>query len=496
MKLPETREGRIRLVAVLAGMLVLFGLYKAFAPTIDAQQLLADVSNSLGKWTYLLVGGFAFLETGAFVGLVAPGETAVILGGAVAGQGVTSVWLTTAIVWAGAFAGDSVSYVIGRKLGRGFIIKHGPRVGITRARLTQVEDYFERHGGKTILIGRFVGLVRALAPFIAGSSGMRYRAMAPFSILGTGLWAATFTLLGYFASQNIDSVVHAAEQGASYIAFVAALAVGGYFLHRHLREPGNRERVVSGMEARRGLREVLALGRRARPQARFLWQRLTPGGLGLEFTTLIAAVAVGAFVAVGYATELSNAPGPTTFDQSAFDAARNIESGFLTALAKVVTFLGSGPTVALVGVLAAGWLASKRYWLEAGVIVVSLLALFVSVPIFKDAIDRPRPLDRLAGSDSAAYPSGHATYSVLYAWLAASVTVRLRPGLPGGAALLAAGLSITALIGATRVYLRVHWLSDVVGGWAFGLAVFAAVGAVALLIHHLRQNDPGADSSG
>ncbi len=73
---------------------------------------------------------------------------------------------------------------------------------ITRERFEQVEDYFDRHGGKTILIGRFIGLVRALAPFIAGSSGMRYRAFGPYSVLGTGLWATAFTLLGYFASRT------------------------------------------------------------------------------------------------------------------------------------------------------------------------------------------------------------------------------------------------------------------------------------------------------
>ena len=70
---------------------------------------------------------FAFLETGAFVGLVAPGETVVILGGAVAGQGVTSLYLTIAIVWMSAFAGDSASFLLGRRLGREFVLRHGPR---------------------------------------------------------------------------------------------------------------------------------------------------------------------------------------------------------------------------------------------------------------------------------------------------------------------------------------------------------------------------------
>ena len=103
----------------------------------------------------------------------------VILGGAVAGQGETSIVLTIGVVWAAALAGDSVSFLLGRRLGRDFLLRHGPKVRITPERFARVEDYFSRHGGKTILIGRFIGLVRALAPFIAGSSGMRYSYYLP-----------------------------------------------------------------------------------------------------------------------------------------------------------------------------------------------------------------------------------------------------------------------------------------------------------------------------
>ena len=158
----------------------------------DAETLIEDLAKALGRWTYALVAGLAFLETGAFVGLIAPGEFTVILGGVIAGQGEISVMLLLALTWLAAFLGDTTSFVIGSRLGRGFLERHGPRVKITPERLAQVEGYFARHGGKTILIGRFIGLVRALAPFIAGSSKMPYRRFAPYSVIGTGLWAATF----------------------------------------------------------------------------------------------------------------------------------------------------------------------------------------------------------------------------------------------------------------------------------------------------------------
>jgi undecaprenyl-diphosphatase len=85
---------------------------------------------------------------------------------------------------------------------------------------------------------------------------------------------------------------------------------------------------------------------------------------------------------------------------------------------------------------------------------------------------------------------------MIYPWLALTMTVRLRPGMAGGTALLAVGIALAVLVGLTRVYLGVHWLSDVSGGWALGAAAFAACGGVAMVVTHLRQNSrdgrPGA----
>ena len=94
--------------------------------------------------------------------------------------------------------------MLGRRLGRGFLERHGPRLKITEERLRYVEDFFDRRGGMTILIGRFIGLVRAIAPFIAGASRMELRKFLPYDVLGAGLWSALFCLLGYFFWQSLD----------------------------------------------------------------------------------------------------------------------------------------------------------------------------------------------------------------------------------------------------------------------------------------------------
>ena len=105
----------------------------------NVEHLIEEAGKTLGKWTYLAVGIMAFLETGAFIGLVAPGETTVIVGGLVAGQGEISLMVLIAIVWTCAVPGDVTSYMLGRRLGRDFMVRHGARVKITEERLEQVE---------------------------------------------------------------------------------------------------------------------------------------------------------------------------------------------------------------------------------------------------------------------------------------------------------------------------------------------------------------------
>jgi undecaprenyl-diphosphatase len=482
------RDHRVRLALLAVAAVGAYLVIRRFLPDIDLQQLVEDVSNTLGQWTYLIIGAFAFLETGAFVGLVAPGETVVILGGAVAGQDVTSLYLTIAIVWMSAFAGDSASFLLGRRLGREFVLRHGPRFRISRARFAQVESYFSRHGGKTILIGRFVGLVRALAPFIAGSSGMRYRAFVPYSILGTGLWSATFSLIGYFASRSLNRAAEYAGRGTFLLGTLIVTIVVIVVAVRFLRKPENRVRVVEAMERSRILRPLVAFGRRLRPQARFVWDRLTPGGLGLQFTSLLAALAVGLYALIAYTVVLSGDAGPTPGDMTALDIARDLGSNWLTDVVDAITTLGALYVVLPVALVSGIVLAISRRWLELGVLVAAMAITILGVDVIKESVERPRPPNAPSDVQGTAFPSGHAAYSVIYAWLAITLVVRLRPSLTNRTAVLVFGIALTALIGLTRIYLGVHYMSDVVSGWGLGVSAFSACAAAAILATHLRQN--------
>ena len=193
--------------------------------TPDVANTLSDAADSLGAWTYVAIPALAFLETGAFVGLVVPGETAIVVGGVVAERGEVSLPALIGLVWVAAVAGDTVSFLLGRRFGRPFLDAMGAVTDSLR-QVERVEGLFDRHGGKVVLVGRFVGILRALTPFVAGASRFPLRRFLPYTAVGALGWVVTFTLVGYGFSESFES----AGKDAARIALAGALVVGTVML--------------------------------------------------------------------------------------------------------------------------------------------------------------------------------------------------------------------------------------------------------------------------
>ena len=224
---PLRPRGRFALAgAATAGVLLALALALRVIEPPDVAGALSDGADSLGAWTYLAVPALAFLETGAFVGLVVPGETAIVVGGVVAERGEVSLPVLIGLVWVAAVGGDTVSFLLGRRYGRPFLDAHGARLRIRQEQIERVERLFDRHGGKAIVVGRFVGILRALTPFVAGASRFPLRRFLPYTAVGALGWAATFTLVGYGFSESFES----AGRDASRIALTVALVVGAAVL--------------------------------------------------------------------------------------------------------------------------------------------------------------------------------------------------------------------------------------------------------------------------
>jgi len=214
-----------KMLVLVAAAAAAAGVAAGVVPLPELDGPLEDASRTLGAWAYPAVAGFAFLETGAFVGLAVPGETAVVVGGVVAERGGVELAPLIGLVWLAAIAGDLVSFLLGRRLGRPFIERHGPRFHLGPERLARVDRFYDRHGGKAVLVGRFAGIVRAVSPFLAGASGLTLRRFLPWSAAGALLWAATFTLVGYGFSESFAESGHAAARIAAGAALGALCAL-------------------------------------------------------------------------------------------------------------------------------------------------------------------------------------------------------------------------------------------------------------------------------
>lgn len=205
-------------------------------------QYLLDLVARLGHWSYVIIFAAAALECAAFVGLVVPGESLVLASGFFAHQGIVNLDAVMVAVALGATIGDNIGYYLGRKLGREWPVRHGSRVGIGKRRLRQVERFFQRQGPKAVFFGRFIGFARALVPFVAGTSCMRYRQFLIYNALGAVLWTIRFVTLGYVLGASWQ----VAEKwlGRTSLALAGVLALVA--LVTWLRRRRSRAKVVTG----------------------------------------------------------------------------------------------------------------------------------------------------------------------------------------------------------------------------------------------------------
>lgn len=168
-------------------------------------EYLRQIGEAVGPWLYVIAGALAFGEAAIMLGLVLPGETALLVAGFYAHQGVLSLPWMIVIAVVCAIAGDTVGYEVGRRIGPSLrTSRMGNLVGAHR--WAKADDFLERHGGKAVFLGRLTAVLRALMPGMAGMSGMRYRTFLAWNAMGGLLWGAGCVLLGYAFSSALSTV--------------------------------------------------------------------------------------------------------------------------------------------------------------------------------------------------------------------------------------------------------------------------------------------------
>lgn len=168
---------------------------------------------------YIALFLIIFAETGLLVGFFLPGDSLLVTTGLLIATGVVdlNIYLLNVILIAAAIIGDGVGYYLGSKMGHKLYDKPDGKI-FKKEHIKKTHEFYEKHGGKTIIIARFIPIVRTFAPVVAGAADMTYKKFATYNIIGGILWITTTTFLGYILGNTIPNV-------ASYLHYILAVVI-------------------------------------------------------------------------------------------------------------------------------------------------------------------------------------------------------------------------------------------------------------------------------
>jgi membrane protein DedA with SNARE-associated domain/membrane-associated phospholipid phosphatase len=432
-------------------------------------------------WGGLMVFVVALGESLAIVGLFVPGAVLLFGFGALVAAGALDLWSTLAWAFAGAVVGDGISYWLGRHYNLHLRVmwpfRNYPRL------MGRGVDFFHHHGGKSILFGRFVGPVRPIVPAVAGMLGMpplRFLAVNVFSAL---LWAPAYLLPGVVFGASLGLAAEVASRLAVLLVLLLALVwllVAG--VHR----------LFLFMQPRAGMMilRLLAWGRQHPVLGELSAAVLDPKHP--ESRALLVLAAMLAALAWLMLTVLWNTLGdgaPAPFDDTVYHVLQGLRTPWADQLMVLLKKLGDPEVYLAVSAVVLGWLLLHRNTAAAAHWLAALAFGWLLTLAIRAAHHVPRPIDLYVDVAPESFPGGHAAISLMvYGFLAVLVARELQ-GPRGWIPYVLAGL-LVLVIGIARLYLGLHWLSDVAGGIVLGVAWLALLG-VAYRRHPAPPLAPG-----
>ena len=171
---------------------------------------------------YLGIFGFVFAESGLLIGFFLPGDSLLFTAGFLASQGYFNIWVLALGAWFFAVIGDSVGYAFGKKVGPRLFTKEDSLL-FHKDHLLRAQKFYEKHGVKTIVLARFMPVVRTFAPILAGIGRMNYATFFTYNIIGGFLWGVGITILGYFLGNVVPGVDRYIVPGIFVIIFLSIL---------------------------------------------------------------------------------------------------------------------------------------------------------------------------------------------------------------------------------------------------------------------------------
>ncbi|RDK04967.1 bifunctional DedA family/phosphatase PAP2 family protein [Cupriavidus lacunae] len=440
-----------------------------------------QVLNGHPVWTEVVVFLAAFLESVAFIGTFIPGSTAMFLAGALIGAGSLDVWVT--LLWAvsGAVAGDGMSYWVGRRY-KAELVTLWP-FSRHREVLEKGKAFFAKQGGKSILLARFLGPVRAIVPVVAGMLGMTPLRFYAINVLSALAWAPAHIIPGIVFGASLQLAGAVTFRLSILLALFVAVVWGVVRLVRLVVSGGARwsDAVGSGLT-----KWAAQTDNRA---SRLVLRILVPEHPELGALALAAGVLLAAgWVFFGVLEDVIAKDSLVQLDASVYHFLQGLRTPWGNAVMVAVATVGSVTTLIAVVLAVTGWLCWQRRWRAVGYWLATTCFSQLLIVAIGIAIRQRPPAG--AGSSAVAFPSEHVTSSaVVFGFLAFLLARQLR--YRASLVVTSTAAILVVLVGFAGLYLGQYWLSDALGGVALGLAWVALV-ALAYAHHSVPDLRIGA----
>lgn len=434
---------------------------------MDTSQIqpLLDFLEKYPEWLAIAILVAALLESLAFVGILVPGVLLMFVLSSLAGSGLLSVEMTLLTAVIGAIMGDGISFYVGRifhdKLHSVWPFRRYPNI------LRRGETFFYRHGGKSIVIGRFVGPIRPVIPVVAGMFDMPSKQFFLYNMFSALVWAPVYMLPGFLvgASIRVDVELPAHFYVVFFTTLATLLATFFVFFNLHWQlQPDSRLYQWFQSRVHRSL------------WSRSWWQRLSSPRSGhQEFplpSLMLLIFSLLLFILLAVAVLETRIIGEWNLATHAFF--QNLRQPLLDPVFICLTLIGDLVPLHLLFIIFAGYLCVRRQYAATLHVAAAGLLTIGSVTLLKLVLSVVRPDAIQEPLTTYAFPSGHSSGSMVFWGLLAAFVAQEARQKKRWQIYIPLALP-PLLIGLSRLYLGVHWLTDVVGGLLWGLVICALV---------------------
>lgn len=381
-------------------------------------------------WGYIVVFFATAFEATPLFGLFVPGLVITIIAGFAAKLGILDIGDVIVVASAGAILGDFIGYLLGKKYGISFLDRYGKYFFFRKAQFEKTKHFMNENTGKAIVIGRFNSLTRSFAPFVAGATNTPFRKFIMFNIIGGISWATSFVIIGYVFGQEYETASRYIG-GVTTIAIVTGIAIA--YLYRFIDK---RKHIFSKYHLYVLILNIFSL---------YIFAKMVEDVIDAE-----AVIKLDVWLNTNVIL---------------------LWTPYLNKVMIFITNIASPFNLSIFSIFLLLVFVAKKNWHYVVLLTTGMIGGAVLETVIKFIIHRERPINSLIDASGYSFPSGHATMATIF-FIILLYILKKEWGMKNKILkmiFILVLILIIFLVGISRIYLNVHWFSDVVAGFALGI---------------------------